>query len=458
MSLAHQSIATISSPEFINLQPLDINPLMSSCEIKVFYLGGNRNGSYITKDVATEMAKTLRGAPIVGYYKEDREDFLDHGDQVIFDGEGIHFKTLTKPYGFVSPDAKVWFQDFEDTDEFGNTVTRTYMMTTGYLWTGQYEEAATALNDGGRPQSMEIDEKSLQGHWATDSKNNMEFFIINDAIFSKLCILGNDIQPCFEGAGITTPEVSKTFTLDETFKHTLFTMMEELKYALKGGNTVADVKNLPVEDQNQTQPETTFTVNETNDTQDSSSSENANAETSFENAENTEPASENFVKKDDQEDDKEDKPAADDKEDDAEDDADDKEDADEEKKKKYSALENSYNELKADFDALENEVKELRLFKHNIEMKQKDDLIDQFYMLSEADKKEVVENKEKYTLDEIKSKLAVICFEKKVNFNLENSSNFEEEKKETEEPVTTFNIKDTEDSIPEWVRRVESNL
>jgi hypothetical protein len=66
-------------------------------------------------------------------------------------------------------------------------------MTTGYLWTGQYEEAATALNDGGRPQSMEIDEKSLQGHWATDSKNNMEFFIINDAIFSKLCILGNDI-------------------------------------------------------------------------------------------------------------------------------------------------------------------------------------------------------------------------------------------------------------------------
>ena len=69
MSLAHQSIATISSPEFINLQPLDINPLMSSCQIKVFYLGGNHNGSYINKEVATKMAKTLRGAPIVGYFK-----------------------------------------------------------------------------------------------------------------------------------------------------------------------------------------------------------------------------------------------------------------------------------------------------------------------------------------------------------------------------------------------------
>jgi hypothetical protein len=41
-------------------------------------------------------------------------------------------------------------------------------------------------------------------------------------------------------------------------------------------------------------------------------------------------------------------------------------------------------------------------------------------MLSEEDKKDVIENKVKYSLDEIKAKLAVICFEKKVNFNSEN--------------------------------------
>ena len=40
---------------------------------------------------------------------------------------------------------------------------------------------------------MELDEKSLQGHWAKNTKNEMEFFIINDAIFSKLCILGDDV-------------------------------------------------------------------------------------------------------------------------------------------------------------------------------------------------------------------------------------------------------------------------
>ena len=83
----HQSIATIDSPEFINLQPLDINPLMSSCEIKVLYLGENRNHSYISKDVATDMAKSLRGAPIVGYYRQETEDFGDHGERVIFEND-----------------------------------------------------------------------------------------------------------------------------------------------------------------------------------------------------------------------------------------------------------------------------------------------------------------------------------------------------------------------------------
>lgn len=117
--MMHKSLATIDSPEFINLQPLEINPLMSKCEIKVLYLGENRNHSYITKEVAADMAKTLRGAPIVGYFKKEEDDFRDHGERVILDDEGVKFECLTKPYGFVSPDAQVWFQKFEDTDEFG---------------------------------------------------------------------------------------------------------------------------------------------------------------------------------------------------------------------------------------------------------------------------------------------------------------------------------------------------
>ena len=61
----YQSIATINKPEFINLQPSDINPGRAKCEIKVLYLGNNRNKTSINKEAATSMAKTLRGAPIV---------------------------------------------------------------------------------------------------------------------------------------------------------------------------------------------------------------------------------------------------------------------------------------------------------------------------------------------------------------------------------------------------------
>jgi hypothetical protein len=143
------------------------------------------------------MAKTLRGAPIVGYYKPDKEDFTDHGEEITIDGDGVHFKNNTKPYGFVAPDAKVWFKDFEEEDDFGNSIIRTYLMTTGYLWEGQFEEAKKVFEDDGKPHSMELDEKSLKGHWATNPNNNMEFFIINDAIFEKLCILGDEVEPCF---------------------------------------------------------------------------------------------------------------------------------------------------------------------------------------------------------------------------------------------------------------------
>ena len=240
----HQSIATIDSPEFINLQPLELNPLMSKCEIKVLYIGENRNHSYITKEVATEMSKTLRGAPIVGYYKSEKEDFADHGERITLDGDGVKFECMTKPYGFVSPDAKVWFQKFEDYDDFGNAVVREYLMTTGYLWTGQFQECKSAIETG-KPQSMELDEETLDGNWSTDTKSGIDFFIINDAIFSKLCILGDDVEPCFEGANVTTPEVSTTFSLDDTFKNTLFSMMQDLKkFALsEGGKEMDNLEN-----------------------------------------------------------------------------------------------------------------------------------------------------------------------------------------------------------------------
>ena len=447
MALAHQSIATIKSPEFINLQTLDINPLMSSCEIKVFYLGENRNGSFISKQVATEMAKTLRGAPIVGYYKKDKEDFADHGDQIILDDEGFHFNCLTKPYGFVSPDAKVWFQDFEDTDEFNNNIIRTYLMTTGYLWTGQFEQAKQVFDDGGKPQSMELDEKSLQGHWAKNSKNNMEFFIINDAIFSKLCILGDNVQPCFEGASVT----SSTFKLDKDFSNTLFSMMKDLKYALeKGGQPeMAKLENQAPEEVKDTFVETSFEKKEEEKKEEKSDSQGEGATEDKEEEKEDKKKKEYTAKDDKEKKDQEKEDSSDDKEDSAE-----EEKEDEDKKKKFTALQADYETLSQKYSDLEKEIASLREFKQNIEDKEKDALINQFFMLTDDDKKDVIQNKSKYTLEEIKSKLAVICFDKKVNFNLEEDSEIKEDQK----GIVTFNVVETEDPDPEWVKAVKANM
>lgn len=38
-------------------------------------------------------------------------------------------------------------------------------MTTGFLWTGQFEEAKLAIEQG-RPHSMELDEDTLDGYWS----------------------------------------------------------------------------------------------------------------------------------------------------------------------------------------------------------------------------------------------------------------------------------------------------
>ena len=444
----HQSVATIDSPEFINLQPLDINPLMSKCEIKVLYIGENRNHSFITKDVATEMSKTLRGAPIVGYYKEENQDFRDHGDQIIIDEKGIQFKCLTKPYGFVSPDAEVWFQKFEDTDDFGNKIVREYLMTTGFLWTGQFEEAKLAIEQG-RPHSMELDKDTLDGYWSENVNTKMELFIVNDAIFSKLCILGDDVEPCFEGSSVTAPNVSTNFSkVDDNFKQTLFSMMQDLKFALEGGN-MAKVDEEKKDKTNETvENKTDKTTEEVKDT-----------ETEKDNKDKDK--KKNYTKEDKkEEEDKKDNPAPaedkkpEEKKEETKTPAEDKKEEEDKKDKKdyalmYSELETKYNDLSAKYESLV-------AFKQSVEKQQKEELIGEFYMLSDEDKKDVVAHIDEYSLDDIEAKLSVICVRKKVNFDLDDTSK-NENKTEEENPVTTFNLENAGDSVPAWIKAIQNH-
>ena len=476
----HKSVATINSPEFINLQPLDLNPMMSSCEIKVLYLGDNRNHSYITKEVATDMAKTLRGAPIVGYFKEEKGDFADHGNQMIIDDEGVKFECLTTPYGFVSPDAKVWFQTFEDTDEFGNVVEREYLMTTGYLWTGQFKECELALKEG-RPQSMELDEETLKGRWETNRANGMDFFIINDATFSKLCILGDDVEPCFEGSSVTAPKVSASFTkMDEAFRKTLFTMMQELQFALQGGQQMENEKITTAEGTEATPVaenapaidnavvDNTFAASkdeeEKKKKEEESEGEEGKEETSKDakDDEEEEKKKKEFKKDEEEEEEKSKEETDGNSDDQADDKKDDEEDEDEKKKKEFALLQEEYTALQTKYEALVNDMAaitaerdELLSFKAMIDDKEKDAMIAKFCFLSDADKKDVIENKSKYTVEEIESKLSVICVRNKVNFNLDDSNKNDINTERTD--VVTYSMVETSSTVPAWISAVKNN-
>lgn len=107
--MKHKSIKLESPIEFINVTPL--NPLISQCQIKVCYVSDepNRNRSVITKDVAKELANSIPGCPIVGFYNEAKEDFEEHNRMIEIANGEIKIKDTTVPYGFVDMNAKVWF-------------------------------------------------------------------------------------------------------------------------------------------------------------------------------------------------------------------------------------------------------------------------------------------------------------------------------------------------------------
>lgn len=477
----NKSVAMIESPRFINVEPY--NPMISECEIKVFYLGANRNGSYIDEATAVKMANTLPGCPIVGAWREETEDFGDHGHIMhIEDGE-VSFSVKTRPYGFVAPDAKVWFQKFLDTDEFGNSVERTYLMTTGYLWSGQYPELESLLQ-GGKGQSMEIEE--VEGSWSEDDNSNFDIFIINDAVFSKLCILGDSVEPCFEGAAVTTPQVSKEFSFEQEFTNTLFTMMKELKEALteKGGsvmpneNEVVEVQETEATEEfveNSVDASTDVPAEETTEevvTEFDEAGEIA-AEAGVEalDAETEAPAETvEVVETEVVEDEPESIPVPADVT--LEEEAEEKEEEEGEEEEKTQAdldddietvrrqLTESYariEELDAENTNLRTEVEELRAYKLGIEREKKFALVNKFYMLSDEDKANIVANIDEYSLEEINSQLAVLYVSKNVDFSLGETA--ETETVEEPEVITTFALEEsTAGTVPAIVQALRKTV
>lgn len=485
----HTSVRLESPIEFLNITPY--NPLISRCEIKVCYVGdqANRNKSIITKAVATEMANSLPGSPIVGYWDEETKDFVSHSKILeVKDGQLV-LKDMTKPIGFVDLNAKVWFAKYLDDGQDEHE----YLMTEGWLWTGRFPEVQRIIEQGNN-QSMELDEKKLNAFWSKDNNGKPEFFIINEAIIKGLCVLGENNEPCFEGAKITAPTIQ--FSFDEGFKEQLFSMMNELtkllnkeeqrvltRYSVTIGDALWTAlyeytENLDCaydivgvyEDGEQKfavlkaddkYSRIDFSINEDNTYTIGAElvafdSYEPDAEPQFAAEAIAEYVAQKKGKK--EEEDTEENEDTTKKEN-----ASEEEDEDKKKKKKeysleeipeYVELRDAFNTLKTQYDALEvnynnmkTSVADLTQFKNTVLKKEKQEMINSFYMLSDEDKKDVIDHIDEYSKDEIEAKLSIICVRNRVSFEEENKPN---------NPTTySFNdIDNKENTVPAWVKSV----
>lgn len=487
----HTSVRLESPIEFLNITPY--NPLISRCEIKVCYVGdqANRNKSIITKAVATEMANSLPGSPIVGYWDEETKDFVSHSKILeVKDGQLV-LKDMTKPIGFVDLNAKVWFAKYLDDGQDEHE----YLMTEGWLWTGRFPEVQRIIEQGNN-QSMELDEKNLNAFWSKDNNGKPEFFIINEAIIKGLCVLGENNEPCFEGAKITAPTIQ--FSFDEGFKEQLFSMMNELtkllnkeeqrvltRYSVTIGDALWTAlyeyaENLDCaydivgvyEDGEQKfavlkaddkYSRIDFSINEDNTYTIGAElvafdSYEPDAEPQFAAEAIAEYVAQKKGKK--EEEDTEENEDTTKKEN-----ASEEEEKEEDKKKKkkeysleeipeYVELRDAFNTLKTQYDALEvnynnmkTSVADLTQFKNTVLKKEKQEMINSFYMLSDEDKKDVIDHIDEYSKDEIEAKLSIICVRNRVSFEEENKPN---------NPTTySFNdIDNKENTVPAWVKSV----
>ena len=389
--MTHSSIEINSPIEIIDT--VSINPLISKCKIKVFYLGKNRNGSFIDETVAKEIANTLPGSPVVGAFNEATNDFEEHNRIFEVKGGELTIKDTTRPYGFVDLNAKVWFQDYMDNGEIHK-----YLCTEAYLWTGQYPEAQRILEKGNN-QSMELDEKTLQGSWASIDNSEIEFFIINEAIISKLCILGEQFEPCFEGASIG----KFSLNLGEDFQNRCLNFIKfmEENCSSKGGNVNMEMielsKYTALEEQfNELTSNYKLLQEQYNELSENYSNQVTSCETLQADFDDL--------------------------------------------TEKYNTKVSEYSTLEENFNNLNTEYNQLVEFKKNKDIEAKQALIDGFYMLSEEEKKDVQDNIETYSLDEIESKLAVICVRNKLDMS-------EKQPEHKEEPETSFSLSDEPEEV-----------
>lgn len=158
---------------------------ISKGRCRIFYKGGNRNGTYITDEFAEKLMASAPYAPVKGIY--DGDDYTDHGKA----------RTEGRIYGVVPANPNFTWERHVDVDG----IEREYACCDVLYYTALYKEAGEI---DGKGQSMELFRKTLKGAWQYIS--GKKYFVFSEGGFLGLQALGDDVEPCFEGAGFYSKE------------------------------------------------------------------------------------------------------------------------------------------------------------------------------------------------------------------------------------------------------------
>lgn len=336
----------IRYPVPVEYSDYTVNSGFAKVKITVMTSEQIANGTEITKDAVQKRVKGLNYLPIVGKFEDG--DFTNHASSMVIDEDGMKLEKDTRPYGAVIENSaryeKVKLKNGEDAE---------YLVVDAYLWIDEYPELEVIYKGDPNNQSMEI--SVIQGDYDSDR----DVYVINDFEFKALCILGKDVKPAFHEAKVLVDYADSRF--NSKYQELVFALD---KYLEKEG----EVLNLKDEEKKGL-----------NVVEDSNKDETKDVE---------------VTDKDDK--DKEVEVVEETEE------VEDKEVSDEDANIDNESLEDEDTDLECELQTaydkiaeLEKELNSLREFKRNIELKEKQDLIDSYknrYQLTDKLLKDILTN------------------------------------------------------------------
>ena len=204
-------------------EPEHISTTLSKCRVRIFYRGFNRNRTFISDDFAQQLINSLPYVPIKGIFNYGKVDYEDHGID----------NTDGRIYGIIAANPNFAWEKHIDQDG----IEREYACADAILFSALYPEAKIIV---GSRQSMEIYPETMEGYWDT-WEDGMPYFNFKKGELLGLQVLGQDVEPCFEGAAF----------------YSLAKEVKELVEYVKSFKEQEEKKNMDIKEEVVATPETT---------------------------------------------------------------------------------------------------------------------------------------------------------------------------------------------------------